>query len=83
MLGIEPRGSWDGLPRARSVASAVSGSSRSAPSTTRHRATSWSAARAVSVPSAPFTRSSRPWQNQLIGSSPTELPAPFMVCTWR
>ena len=46
--GIEPRGTCDGRPRARSVASAVSGSSSSAPSTTRQRATSCIAARAAS-----------------------------------
>ncbi len=83
MLGREECGICEGLPRCRSIASAASGSSSSAPSTTRHRATSCVASAAPPVESTLFSRSSSPWQNQDIGSSPTALAAPFIVWTWR
>ena len=71
---VRARAAWRG---------AVSGSSSSAPSTTRQRATSCTRRpRGVGRVRA-FRRSSRPWQNQLIGSSPTALAAPFIVCTCR
>ena len=52
VLGSALLGGCDGRPRARSVARAVSGSSSSAPSTTRH-------ARPPASPSAPVARSRR------------------------
>ena len=63
--------------------SAASGSSTSAPSTARYRASSERAVLADVSCVAPFRRSSSPWQNQLMGSSPTALAAPFIVWTWR